>query len=333
MYHLLRPFLFHLPPETSHQLVLKCLHVTPAVFFKTPNQIPQEQLGYHFQHPVGLAAGLDKNAEHLDALSKLGFSFLEVGTVTPRPQAGNSKPRLFRLTKAHALINRMGFNNHGVDALVGNIQRSNYRGVLGINIGKNKDTPIEQSVDDYLICLKKVYGLASYVTVNISSPNTTGLRDLHHQSHLEKFISTLREEQLNLSEKHQKYVPLLIKISPDESDDALKRTAETMISNGIDGVIATNTTNSRMGIGDHRFADEIGGLSGTPLNDKATKALRIIRQTVGEDFTIIASGGIMSPESAKEKLSAGANLLQLYTGLIYKGPSLIHDITNHLATH
>lgn len=331
MYQLLKSFLFKLDPEKSHNLALKWMHLMPSFLFKAPHSIPQQLLGYTFDHPVGLAAGLDKNAQHLDALARLGFSFVEVGTVTPRPQLGNAKPRMFRLPKSKALINRMGFNNHGVDELVENVQRSNYQGILGINIGKNKDTPIEKAVDDYLICLKKVYTHASYITVNISSPNTPDLRDLHHQEHLSKLISELRSEQLILSDKHQKYVPLLIKVSPDETNESLKRTADIIVSNGIDGIIATNTTNDRTGVEKQPMAYETGGLSGAPLKDRATASLKVIRERVGEDLALIASGGIMDKESAFEKIASGANLIQLYTGLIYEGPALIHDITKELA--
>lgn len=331
MYQLLKSFLFKLDPEKSHNLALKWMHLMPSFLFKAPHKIPQQLLGYTFDHPVGLAAGLDKNAQHIDALARLGFSFIEVGTVTPRPQLGNAKPRMFRLPESKALINRMGFNNHGVDELVENIQRSNYQGILGINIGKNKETPIEKAVDDYLICLKKVYSHASYITVNISSPNTPDLRDLHHQEHLSKLISELRSEQLLLSERHQKYVPLLIKVSPDETNESLKRTADIIAFNGIDGIIATNTTNDRAGVEKQPMAHETGGLSGAPLKDRATASLKIIRQTVGEDLALIASGGVTDKESALEKIAAGANLVQLYTGLIYEGPALIHAITKEIA--
>jgi dihydroorotate dehydrogenase len=328
MYALLRSLLFCVTPEISHYLALNALRVTPPFCFTKPNKNPIQAMGMDFPHPVGLAAGLDKNGEYLDALAKLGFSFIEVGTVTPRPQEGSSKPRLFRLTKAQAIINRMGFNNHGVDALIANINKSNYRGILGINIGKNKDTPLEKAVEDYIYCLRKVYGHASYVTINISSPNTPNLRDLQSEDYFKKLMNELREEQLELADKQQSYVPLVVKISPDESDEALKRMADTMVLLGIDGIIATNTTCSREGVKDLPYADEQGGLSGRPLALKATRCLRLLREVVGEDVTLIGVGGIDSPEEAQDKLSAGASLLQLYTGLIYKGPGLVADIAN-----
>lgn len=330
MYSLFRPLLFCFTPEVSHYLALNALRFAPSFFFPKPNQNPIQAMGMDFPHSIGLAAGLDKNGEYLDALAKLGFSFIEVGTVTPRPQGGNLKPRLFRLPKAHAIINRMGFNNHGVDALIANIKKSNYHGILGINIGKNKDTPLEKAAEDYIHCLRKVYAHASYVTINISSPNTPHLRDLQSEDYFKKLMNELREEQLELADKQQSYVPLVVKISPDEPDETLKRMADTMVFLGIDGIIATNTTCSREGVSHLPYADEQGGLSGRPLALKATHCLSLLREIVGEEVTLIGVGGIDSPEKAQEKLNAGASLIQLYTGLIYKGPGLVADIANNV---
>lgn len=283
-------------------------------------------MGLEFPHAVGLAAGLDKNGEHLDALAKLGFSHIELGTVTPKLQIGNPKPRLFRLPKAHAIINRMGFNNHGVDALLANINKAKYQGILGINIGKNKDTPLNQSINDYVYCLRKVYARASYVTLNISSPNTPDLRQLQRGDYFSDLVSQIREEQLALADENRRYVPLVIKLSPDEDDETLKRMADVILSYGIDGIIATNTTCSRDAVQGLKHANEQGGLSGQPLIERSTQCLRVLKQTVGDDVTLIGVGGISTPEIAREKLKAGASLLQVYTGLIYEGPGLINKL-------
>ena len=328
MYQLIRPFLFSLDAETAHNMTLSALHYVPRSCFAKPRQSQVNALGLEFPHAVGLAAGLDKNAEHLDALAKLGFSFIEVGTVTPRPQLGNAKPRLFRLPEAQALINRMGFNNHGVDALVVNIQKARYRGILGINIGKNKDTPLAQAVDDYLHCLAKVYLHASYVTINISSPNTPDLRQLQLGDYFKQLLNELREEQLQLSDIHQRYVPLVVKLSPDESDETLKEMADVIVSLGIDGIIATNTTCARDAVHDLPHGKEEGGLSGQPLLTQSTHCLQVLKRVVGDDVTLIGVGGIDNPAAANEKLQAGASLLQIYTGLIYQGPALIKSLVN-----
>lgn len=326
MYSLIRPFLLSLPPETAHALTLSALHWMPRSLFQTPPLKKVHALGFEFSHPIGLAAGLDKNGEHLDALDKLGFSFIEVGTVTPRPQAGQVRPRLFRLPQARAIINRMGFNNHGVDALLNNISRSRFQGILGINIGKNKDTPLNQSVADYLYCLRKVYARASYVTVNVSSPNTPDLRQLQQGHYFYDLINQLREEQLHLSDTHQRYVPLLVKISPDEGDETLKSMAEVVVSCGMDGMIATNTTCDRTAVHGLLHADEPGGLSGRPLAARSTACLRVLKAVVGDAVTLIGVGGIDTPAVAQEKLAAGASLLQVYTGLIYEGPGLVNRL-------
>jgi dihydroorotate dehydrogenase len=328
MYQLIRPFLFSLDAETAHNMTLSALHYLPNACFSKPKHSTVNALGFEFPHAVGLAAGLDKNAEHLDALAKLGFSFIEVGTVTPRPQLGNAKPRLFRLPEAQAIINRMGFNNYGVDTLVANIQKSRYRGILGINIGKNKDTPLGQAVDDYLHCLSKVYAHASYVTINISSPNTPDLRQLQQGDYFKQLLNELREEQLQLSDAHQRYVPLVVKLSPDESDETLKEMADVIVSLGIDGIIATNTTCARDAVHNLPHGNEEGGLSGQPLMLQSTHCLQVLKEVVGDDVILIGVGGIDNPAAANEKLQAGASLLQVYTGLIYQGPGLIKTLVN-----
>lgn len=326
MYQLIRPLLFLLETERAHALTLQLLHYWPKIFFPQPLTKPVDALGLIFPHPIGLAAGLDKNGDHLDALAKLGFAFLEIGTVTPRPQIGNPKPRLFRLPQTQALINRMGFNNLGVDYLVNNVKKSQYQGILGINIGKNKDTSLNKAVEDYCYCLMQVYPYASYVTVNISSPNTPELRALQQGDYFKNLLNELREEQLHLADRHQRYVPLVIKISPDEADDTLKTMAEVMLDIGVDGIIATNTTVAREpGITDPH-GQEQGGLSGSPLKNRAMHCLQVMRQIVGHRITLIASGGIDSPAEANSRFQAGASLLQVYTGLIYQGPALISTL-------
>ncbi|MGQ3888793.1 quinone-dependent dihydroorotate dehydrogenase [Legionella sp. CNM-1927-20] len=332
MYSLIRPFLFKLEAEKAHWVTLKALHYLPACLFKqVPNTSPLVAMGLTFKHPIGLAAGLDKNGAHLDALNKLGFSFIEVGTVTPRPQAGNPKPRLFRLPTHEAIINRMGFNNEGVDTLIKNIQQSQYRGILGINIGKNKDTSLNAAADDYLICLQKVYRYASYVTINISSPNTPDLRQLQQSEYLSILLKQLADKQKELADTYQRYVPLVIKISPDEDDETLKQIANTVIENNIDGIIATNTTCSRVGIENTPFGQEQGGLSGNPLLNRSTACLKLLKKVVGSAVTLIGAGGISDTQSAQQKLAAGANLLQVYTGLIYQGPQLIPNLLKNLS--
>lgn len=327
MYRLLRPFLFKLEPEKAHELTLSALHWLPSWLFKAPASSPVQALGLYFPHKIGLAAGLDKNAEHLDALAKLGFSFIEVGTVTPRPQLGNPKPRLFRLPEAQAIINRMGFNNQGVDALVERVKRAQYQGILGINIGKNKDTAITRAAEDYLYCMDKVYPYASYITVNISSPNTPDLRLLQQKNYLESLLKSLRERQLRLSEQHKKQVPLLVKLSPDESDETLKEIAGIILEQGIEGIIATNTTNARDAVHHLPNGHETGGLSGQPLFERSTHCLKLIKETVGDELCLIAVGGIDSLQTAEKKLNAGADLLQVYSGLIYKGPGMVAELS------
>ncbi|WP_419419096.1 quinone-dependent dihydroorotate dehydrogenase [Legionella sp. D16C41] len=324
MYPLIRPFLFKFEAETAHELTLKGLHYIPACLFeKVQSTNPISAMGLTFEHPIGLAAGLDKNGAHLDALSKLGFSFIEVGTVTPKPQVGNPKPRLFRLPSKEAIINRMGFNNDGVDALIKNVQQSQYKGILGINIGKNKDTSLNEAARDYLICLEKVYRYASYITINISSPNTPDLRQLQQNEYLANLLKQLTEKQKELSDTYQRAVPLVVKISPDEDDEVLKQIADTILQNNIAGIIATNTTCTRPGVEHVALSQEQGGLSGKPLLNRSTACLKLIKEVVGSAVTLIGVGGISDPKSAQQKLTAGADLLQVYTGLIYQGPKLI----------
>jgi dihydroorotate dehydrogenase len=275
---------------------------------------------------VGLAAGLDKNGDYIDALAAVGFGFLEIGTVTPRPQAGNPKPRLFRLPEHQAIINRMGFNNLGVEHLVSQVQKSAYQGVLGINIGKNFDTPIAQAADDYLMGLRKSYAHASYITLNISSPNTKNLRQLQEGDDIKRLLSTLKEEQLILEKTHQRYVPLVVKIAPDLEDEQLQHIALLLHEFSIDGVIATNTTLDREKVKAHPLASEAGGLSGTPVKEKATYVVRVLASELNGKIPIIAAGGIFTKADATEKKAAGASLIQVYSGLIYKGTQLLDEI-------
>jgi len=327
MYALIRPILFLFDPEQAHYLGLKTLNYIPRFIF--PKITPTKTIsvmGLIFPHAVGLAAGLDKNGDYLEGLSKLGFAFIELGTVTPRPQIGNPKPRLFRIPQAQAIINRMGFNNKGVDALVNNVKNANYDGILGINIGKNKDTPLDQANEDYLYCLKKVYECASYITINISSPNTPDLRLLQQSNYLKSLLNQMVDERNRLADQFSRHVPLVVKFSPDESDESLKQMADIVLHSGVEGIIATNTTNSRAGVEHLANSNEQGGLSGLPLCDRATACLRVVKEVVGDSVTLIGVGGIHDRESAQQKLQAGASLLQVYSGLIYKGPGLIKSL-------
>ena len=330
MYPLLRPALFRLDPETAHHVTLQLLHFLHAtslsgmVAERIPDQ-PRTVMGLTFPNPVGLAAGLDKNGDCIDALAALGFGFIEVGTVTPQPQPGNPKPRLFRLPQANAIINRMGFNNAGVDKLIENVKRAEYRGILGINIGKNANTPIEKAADDYLICLRKVYVHASYVAVNISSPNTKNLRQLQGKDALDDLLMQLKTEQQKLAEIHGKYVPIALKIAPDMESGPVMLIAQLLMRHRIDAVIATNTTLSREGVEDLPHAEESGGLSGAPLRDKSTGVVRQLAAELQGSLPIIGVGGILSGMDAAEKIRAGAALVQLYSGLIYRGPALVAE--------
>ncbi|MFC0336173.1 dihydroorotate oxidase A [Kushneria avicenniae] len=329
MYKAARALLFRLDPETAHDLTLSSLDLAHRLHMQralaaAPVEDPVTLMGLRFANRVGLAAGLDKNAEHLDALGALGFGFVEVGTVTPRAQSGNPKPRLFRLPEHGAIINRMGFNNQGVDQLVANVVRSRYDGVIGINIGKNLTTPVEQAVDDYLTCLRAVHAHAHYVTVNISSPNTPGLRSLQFGEQLNGLLSALQEENRGLNQRGGRRVPLAVKIAPDMSEPETDLVAECLKACGIEAVIATNTTVSREAVTDSPHADEAGGLSGRPVRQASTTIVRRLRDKL-PDITMIGVGGIDSGEAALEKRQAGADLVQLYSGLIYEGPALIEQ--------
>lgn len=323
MYSLVKTLLFKLDAEKAHHLALGALGYIPTPLFSKPLKKEVCAMGITFDHPIGLAAGLDKNGDYLDGLSKLGFSFIELGTVTPKPQAGNPKPRLFRLPDVNGIINRMGFNNQGVDALVHNVKQATFKGVLGINIGKNKDTPLDRAVNDYLYCMRKVYEYASYITINISSPNTPDLRQLQQTEYFCNLLSHLQREQSQLADQFQRLVPLVVKVSPDESDETLKEMTDAILKYGIQGIIATNTTCNRSMIKNHPLAKEQGGLSGRPLRELSTRCLRLLKQQVGDDVTLIGVGGIDSVESAQEKINAGASLVQVYSGLIYQGPHLV----------
>ncbi|MBI5437061.1 MAG: quinone-dependent dihydroorotate dehydrogenase [Nitrosomonadales bacterium] len=327
---IIRPLLFSLDPETAHRVTLDALQaahrlgLTP-LFARRPADNPRTVMGLAFPNPVGLAAGLDKNGAYIDALAGLGFGFIEIGTVTPRPQPGNPKPRLFRLRQANAIINRMGFNNDGVDALIANVQRAAYRGILGINIGKNADTPIENAADDYLIGLRKVYAHASYVTVNISSPNTKNLRQLQDQDALNNLLAQLKAEQQKLADTHGKYVPIALKIAPDMEGEQIAQIARLLMQHRIDGVIATNTTLSREGVENLPHGTETGGLSGAPVREKSTAVIRALHQHLQGALPIIGVGGILSGADAAEKINAGAALVQIYSGLIYRGVALVGE--------
>ena len=328
-YPLVRSLLFRFNPETSHHVALRSMAIANSLgllnlLHKTP-QYPVKVMGIDFANPVGLAAGLDKNGDYIDALAALGFGFIEIGTITPRPQAGNPLPRLFRLPEAQAIINRMGFNNLGVDHLVAQVQKAKYQGVLGINIGKNFDTPVENAADDYVHCLEKVYDLASYVTVNISSPNTQGLRSLQTGTAFSDLLKQLKDTQARLAAHYGHYVPLAVKIAPDLQDEEIEYMAEQLVLHKIDGVIATNTTISRTGIEGLDLAAETGGLSGKPLRSLSTYTLSRLAQCLAGRIPIIGVGGISDGAAAAEKINAGASLVQVYTGFIYQGAQLIEE--------
>ncbi|MGO3421374.1 MAG: quinone-dependent dihydroorotate dehydrogenase [Pseudoalteromonas distincta] len=334
-YDLARRFMFTRDAEWAHEFALNNLRR----FTNTPLNLawsqnisdkPVDFLGLKFKNPVGLAAGLDKNAECIDAFSQMGFGFIEVGTITPRAQAGNDKPRIFRLPESNAIINRMGFNNKGVDNLVANVKAAKYSGILGINIGKNKDTPNEQGKDDYIHCMRKVFEHASYITVNISSPNTPGLRDLQYGAALDDLLQSLKNEQLDLVAKHNKQVPMLVKIAPDLDQIQIEQVSESLLNNKIDGVIATNTTLERAVVMGQLYAEEAGGLSGHPVRMRSTEVVSELKRLTQGKLPIIGVGGIDDAQSAKEKFDAGANLVQVYTGFIYKGPQLVKSIVNGL---
>jgi dihydroorotate dehydrogenase len=333
-YQALRALLFKLPPEKAHGLTLKALSVSSALGLthllkQSPGQ-SCEVMGLNFPNRVGLAAGLDKNGDYIDALAGLGCGFIEIGTVTPKAQAGNPQPRLFRLPEAHAIINRMGFNNKGIDHLIHNVQRAKFKGILGINIGKNATTPMEKAQDDYLICLKKAYSYADYITINISSPNTSGLRHLQRGEFLTDLLGVLKQEQAILERAQHRHVPLVVKVAPDLTEGEVVELADAFVRFNIEGVIATNTTIDREGVASYKEGKEAGGLSGAPLTQKSLEVLKLFKRELKDKIPLIASGGIMTPEIALEKIQAGASLVQLYTGLIYQGPRLIQGCVRAL---
>lgn len=336
MYDLLRSLMFRLPAETSHDLALDMigaagrLRLADKLVRPVPSQ-PVQVMGLTFDNPVGLAAGLDKNAVAVDGLAAMGFGSIEVGTVTPRPQPGNPKPRLFRLTEQLAIINRFGFNNQGVDAMLERLDAVRYQGVLGINIGKNAVTPVENAVDDYLYCLRKVYDRASYVTVNLSSPNTPGLRTLQYGEALKVLLGQIKQCQQQLAAERGRYVPIAIKIAPDMTAEEVTLVGATLLEEGMDAVIATNTTLDRSAVADSPYANEAGGLSGAPLTDMSTEVIRLLADELKGRMPIIGVGGIFSGADAADKIAAGASLVQLYSGFIYRGPELVRECADAIA--
>lgn len=328
-YALLRPFLFKMDPERAHDMTLSLLqkahnaHALGLVYGQSIQ--PTSCMGLEFANPVGLAAGLDKNGDYIDALAELGFGFIEVGTVTPKPQIGNDKPRLFRIKQADAIINRMGFNNQGVDYLIENVQRCKYKGNLGINIGKNASTPVEQAADDYIYCLERVYPHASYITVNISSPNTKNLRDLQSGEALTHLLDSIKNRHNQLATEYGFYVPLVLKVAPDLESAQVDYLSQQLLDFEIDGLIATNTTLSRVGVEDLPDGEQAGGLSGRPVSHISTQILQQFADQLDNKVTLIGVGGIDSGAKAVKKIGAGADLVQLYTGLIYKGPGLVQS--------
>lgn len=336
MYDLLRSLMFRLPAETSHDLALDMigaagrLRLADKLVRRVPSQ-PVQVMGLTFDNPVGLAAGLDKNAVAVDGLAAMGFGSIEVGTVTPRPQPGNPKPRLFRLTEQLAIINRFGFNNQGVDAMLERLDGVRYQGVLGINIGKNAVTPVENAVDDYLYCLRKVYDRASYVTVNLSSPNTPGLRTLQYGEALKVLLGQIKQCQQQLAAERGRYVPIAIKIAPDMTAEEVTLVGATLLEEGMDAVIATNTTLDRSAVADSPYASEAGGLSGAPLTDMSTEVIRLLAGELKGRMPIIGVGGIFSGADAADKIAAGASLVQLYSGFIYRGPELVRECADAIA--
>jgi dihydroorotate dehydrogenase len=329
-YSLIRPLFFALDAERAHDIALaslKFLHRLGVLkLLSKPVYLPNNVMGIDFPNSVGLAAGLDKNAEYIDALAALGFGFIEVGTVTPRPQAGNAKPRMFRLSKVGGIINRFGFNNVGLEQFIRNIQASQYQGILGINIGKNFDTPNERAIDDYLTCFHRVYEYADYITINISSPNTANLRMLQERKALGELLKAIKQAQKQLSQKTGRYVPVALKIAPDIDTRQLRQMADVMLKHKVDAIIATNTTISRYEVEGERHAEQAGGLSGAPLRVRSTFVVDVLSDYLHGAIPIIAVGGIFSAEDACEKIDAGASLVQIYSGLIYRGPSLVPEV-------
>jgi len=336
LYRATRPFLFGLDPEVAHRLSLVSLDTLQRLGLArlvagTVPKLPVRTMGLEFPNPVGLAPGLDKNGEHIDALASLGFGFMEIGTVTPSPQPGNAKPRLFRLPQAEAVINRMGFNNIGVDRVVENVRRSRYRGIIGINISKNADTPVDRAAEDYLVCLRKVYPVASFVTANVSSPNTRNLRSLQGADELDALLAVLMRERDALAREEGRCVPLAVKIAPDLDDEAIESIADRLLAHRVDAVIATNTTTARQDVAHLPHGGEQGGLSGAPLRAKSTALIAKLGSALKGRIPIIGVGGIASAADAREKLDAGATLVQLYTALLYRGPGLVGEIVRGLA--
>lgn len=336
MYTLIRDLLFKLDAETSHEFSLDLIGAAErlkmlGMFVPEIAPNPVEVMGITFPNPVGLAAGLDKNGDYFNALGVLGFGFVEIGTITPKPQAGNPKPRLFRIPEAQAIINRMGFNNKGVDHLVAQVMRRRYKGILGINIGKNATTPVENAADDYVTCMQKVYAHADYITVNVSSPNTQGLRDLQFGDSLNRLLETIKIEQSNLQAEHGRYVPVAVKIAPDMDRDSIVQVAQSLLAQNIDGVIATNTTIGREGVEEYETSKETGGLSGLPVRDKSTRVIETLYAELGDKLPIIGVGGITEGANAAEKIKAGAKLVQIYSGFIYRGPALISESARAIA--
>ena len=328
LYSLLRPLLFRLDPETTHRITLGAIKYAYQLRLLHNRSVDCEHhniMGLDFPNRIGLAAGLDKNGEYINALATFGFGFIEIGTVTPRPQSGNLKPRVFRIIQANAIINRLGFNNDGVDAVIQNIEKANYQGILGINIGKNYDTPMEKACDDYLECMRKVYCYASYIVINISSPNTPNLRALQNTEELDHLLSTLKSEQTKLEKDYGKYTPLVVKVAPDLDSTQVTSIAMLLIKHKIDGVIATNSTLARVEVENLLNSEETGGLSGSPLTRTATNIIRQLHTVLQDAVPIIGVGGIMCASDAQEKIDAGASLVQIYTGLIYQGPELVRD--------
>lgn len=327
LYNIARPVLFSLDAETAHEFTLASLSLAGRILPRgkpAPSE-PVEVMGLSFPNRIGLAAGLDKNGEAIDGLALMGFGFIEIGTITPRPQPGNPRPRMFRLPEVRGIINRMGFNNHGVDVLVANVKAARFKGILGINIGKNFDTPMEEAAGDYLACLDKVYPHASYVTVNISSPNTKNLRQLQGESELDDLLGKLKAAQTRLADTHGRYVPLTLKIAPDLEPEQIINIADALRRHHIDAVIATNTTIARDKVQGVRYGEQQGGLSGAPVFEASTGVVRQLKQALAGELPIIAAGGVLDGRGAKAKLDAGADLVQLYSGLIYRGPTLVGE--------
>lgn len=333
VFNLLKNVLFSMDPEQAHHWALKGMQLayrthTTCLLASAAPAIPCTIMGLSFPNPVGLGAGFDKNADYVDALAALGFGFIEVGTLTPRPQTGNPKPRLFRLAEQQAIINRMGFNNKGIEHAIKRLEKTHYRGILGINLGKNADTPLENAVDDYLTGFRALWKFASYITINISSPNTRGLRDLQQKVFLSSILRSMKEEQTRIHQEEKKYVPLVIKLSPDMTDEQSMEAANIILEEKIDGVIATNTTVSRDGVMESKYVNEAGGLSGMPLCGRSTHVIKTLTSILKDQVPVIGSGGVMDEETAKDKMMAGAKLLQVYTGFVYHGPEIIQRISS-----